>query len=590
MKWAQCLAMSEHSSYISSESASRITLVSVSGLNDAQAAGWALTLSQSQMPGCKALLCSPIRPVDLPASVEHLVIAPLDYQGYSWFMLFMLWRVVHTDFALVVQDDGWVLDGKLWRDEYLNYDYIGAPTHLAHVLTPEGDYWSRGFAWAEHLEVNSRAVPVLNGGFSLRSRKLMQVFAEYPQLHVVVPAPDQLTQYPFGMSWSNDALNEDVQLTGILRPQLEALGLRFPSTELAASFAIEYAAPFHKGVDALTIFGHHGRTRKLAGLQPLTVQFSMPQSQVSGIWGEADLARMLEQRGYRIQYEPEKRPRKVYDCFTYNGEFEVLQIRLHELAEVVDYFVIVEATRTFSGNTKTLTLDLSKPELAPFLGRIRYIVVDDMPGDPIDINPEDIECDWLNDPPKTGFWRRENHQRNQIMRGIEDAHPDDLIMVSDADEILRANVVVWMREQSLNQVFGLQLGFYYFYANYRNVAGGESKAIWGTAASRNWFDQGTPDQLRLRVRMGRIPARLLADAGWHFAYLGMDENQIRKKIASFSHQEYNNEAMLASIDLSAMIKSGRDLYGRTGYEWVKVSREDAPAWMIANEKLSWLFI
>ena len=92
MKWAQCLAMSEHSSYISSESASRVTLVSVSGLTDAQAAGWALTLSQSQMPGCKALLCSPIRPVDLPASVEHLVIAPLDYQGYSWFMLFMLWR------------------------------------------------------------------------------------------------------------------------------------------------------------------------------------------------------------------------------------------------------------------------------------------------------------------------------------------------------------------------------------------------------------------------------------------------------------------------------------------------------------------
>ena len=79
----------------------------------------------------------------------------------SWFMLFMLWRVVHTDFALVVQDDGWVLDGKLWRDEYLNYDYIGAPTHLAHVLTPEGDYWSRGFAWAENLAVNSRAVPVL---------------------------------------------------------------------------------------------------------------------------------------------------------------------------------------------------------------------------------------------------------------------------------------------------------------------------------------------------------------------------------------------------------------------------------------------
>ena len=93
----------------------------------------------------------------------------------------------------------------------------------------------------------------------------------------------------------------------------------------------------------------------------------------------------------------------MYDCFTDNGGFDVLQIRLHKLAEVVDCFVIVEATRTFSGEAKALMLDLSVPELAPFKERIRYVVGDDMPDDPPGVKPEDVERDWLNNPPKTGL-------------------------------------------------------------------------------------------------------------------------------------------------------------------------------------------
>ena len=124
--------------YISAESARRITIVSVTGLPDAKAAGWALALSQAQMPGCRALLCSPVRPADLPLSVEHRAIAPMDYQGYSWFMLFMLWRGSRATVR--------------WS-----------------VRTMAG-------CWME--------------GFSLRSRKLMRVFAENPALRVEVSAPD----------------------------------------------------------------------------------------------------------------------------------------------------------------------------------------------------------------------------------------------------------------------------------------------------------------------------------------------------------------------------------------------------------------
>lgn len=577
------------STYISSASASRITLVSVSGLPDAKAAGWALALSQAQMPGCRALLCSPVRPADLAASAEHLEIAPLDYQGYSWFVLFMLWRVVHTEFALLVQDDGWVLDGSLWQDAFLGYDYIGAPVHLARVSSPEGHYWSRGFAWAHGLPEGHQAVPVLNGGFSLRSRRLMRAFADHPSLQVMVCAPDQVMDSPLKFAWSGDILNEDVQLTGVLRPQLEALGLTFAPMELASLFAIEYAGPQHRGMNALGIFGHHGRTRKLAALNPLTVRYPISRVDAQHMFGEAELAQMLEQRGYRVEYADPPARRRVYDCFTYNGEFEVLQIRLHELREVVDVFVIVEATCTFAGDAKALTLELAAPELAEFADRIRYVVVEDMPDDPPGLQAEDVECDWLNDPPKTGFWHREKYQRNQIMRGIGDAHPDDLILISDADEIPCADAVRYMLQQPPNQVFGLLLWLYYFYANYRNVEGAESRTVWSVAAPRHWFVQATPDQLRLGVRTGQVPAMHLQDAGWHFSYLGMSEARIRQKIAGFAHQEYNDAEFLAGVDVGAIIASGMDLYRRSGYLWEVVNESEAPAWMRSQKKMHSLF-
>ena len=557
----------------------------------------ALVLSQMHMPGCRAVLCSPVRPQGLPDSVEHVEIAPLNYTEYSWFMMFVLWKVVHTEFALIIQDDGWVLDGNLWRDEFFEYDYVGAPTHLAKVKSPEGEYWSPYFQWAQNLPQGHVATPVLNGGFCLRSQRLMRVFADHPEVQVVIPMPDYLIQQPLKMRWVNDAPNEDVQLTGVLRPQLEALGFKIAPMEVATSFAIEHAGAFNLGQNAMSIFGHHAKFRPLVNLDPLTVRYPLTRAQVQRIFGESELVTMLENRGYLIEYAPEptvenlslQPSRRVYDCFTYNGEFDILLIRLHELADVVDCFVIVEATRTFAGDAKSVKLDLNAPELAVFKDRIRYIVVDDMPDDPPGSENAVVERDWLNNPPKTGFWLREKFQRNQILRGLQDAQPQDLILISDADEIPRASAVTWMREQSLDQIFGLQLRFYYFYANYCNVEGGESHAIWSVAASRKSLDTLTPDLVRMGVRMGQVPGLILRDAGWHFSYLGMNEDQVRQKIRGFAHQEYNDADFLGAIDLPSVVRSGKDLFGRAGYTWALTDGHDIPAWFREQASLQHLF-
>src|SRR3989344_1858831 len=106
----------------------------------------------------------------------------------------------------------------------------------------------------------------------------------------------------------------------------------------------------------------------------------------------------------------------VYDCFLFLNEFDVLDIRLHEMATVVDKFVIVECTETFRGNPKPLNFPDQASRFAEFTDKIIYVVIDEhFPTD----NP----------------WQREFFQRNQIMRGLKDCKDEDIIFVSDVDEI-----------------------------------------------------------------------------------------------------------------------------------------------------------
>jgi hypothetical protein len=582
----------------STESFEKITLVSVTGLLDASGAAMALQHSQAQMPGARALLCSPQVPGNLAPGIAHVPIAPLNYHEYGWFMMFALWRVVHTEFALVVQEDGWVVNADNWRDEFLNCDYIGAPIHLARIDTPQGTYWRNHFAWADELHKPDHVVrPIQNGGFSLRSRRFMRALVDHPHIRVEIPPPDTVEGEPLSMHWQHNALLEDVQLSGVLRPALEAVGMRFAPLELARSFSIEHAGPqLHHGYNAMLLFGHHARMRQLASLAPLTLRSLIPLSELDAWYGERDILQMFERNGYRIEFAPEPQsvasnaaPRRVYDCITYNGEADILAARLHELSEVVDCFVIVEADRTFSGKPKALRFDATDPRIASFLPRIRCVAVHDMPVVDEAADAEPVVGDWLCDTPKSGFWIREKFQRNQIVRGLHDAAPDDLILISDADEIPRASVVRAMRDDRRHEVFGLCLAFYYFYANYRNVHGPESASVWTVAATRRQLDSLTPDQLRMRVRSGAQPALILADAGWHLSYLAMDEAAVRAKIRGFAHQEYNAAEFLAAIDIPALLASGQDLYGRPGYVWRVVGRDEAPQWLASRPELAHLF-
>jgi hypothetical protein len=280
----------------------RVTLVSVTGLSDARSAAYALTQSAAAMPGARALLCSPNPPPDLHPGIRHCPIAPLNYAEYSWFMMFALWRLIETDYALIVQDDGWVLDGANWRDEYFDYDYIGALSHHARVDTPEGMRWMSRWGWHEASKLPGHvARPLLNGGFCLRSRRMMRALVDHPEIQVVIPPPDVVAGNPLQMTWYSGATTEDEQLTMILRPQLEAVGIRYAPFDVCQQFSMEDLGPMYQHADFMQLFGFHNRWRRLVRMHPPTIRYMVTQREIDRVPREGEMIDMLTARGYAVE-------------------------------------------------------------------------------------------------------------------------------------------------------------------------------------------------------------------------------------------------------------------------------------------------
>lgn len=255
--------------------------------------------------------------------------------------------------------------------------------------------------------------------------------------------------------------------------------------------------------------------------------------------------------------------RRIFDAVIYNGEIDILLIRLNELADIVHRFVIVEGALTFAGHPRTRSFNPRDPRIAPFLPQIRFVWVDDT-------------------PPTTDPWAREAWQRNAVRRGLGDAAPNDLLILADADEIPSARTVAALLHSN-GTAFGLQLAMFYFKLDYRNVDGPEVPTICAVAVTAEQLAQNTPDRLRTAIRYHQYPARTVPDAGWHFSYLS-DVAGVRRKIAAFSHQELNHPDFLAAIDIPALIDRRADLFARPGYRWEIVDQSSLPAWVQANHR------
>jgi hypothetical protein len=270
----------------------------------------------------------------------------------------------------------------------------------------------------------------------------------------------------------------------------------------------------------------------------------------------------------------------IYDCFTFFNELELLELRLHELDSVVDRFVLVESTRSHSNQPKPLYFSENKSRFEKFLPKIEHVVVADFP-----ISVQDR-------------WVLENFQRDAIMRGLSDCRPDDVVIVSDIDEVIRAQAVAEYKDRPGVKFFRQQL--YYYFLNCNCVG-----SVWDRAKMVFFRDLRSPQWLRdypgpatlnptkrqkkwarWRHRLGQTfgPEDIYIDqGGWHFSYLG-GIDRIKLKIQSFAHTEFDSPEFLNSDRLLQIIEGGEDLYGRKDqrYKFVPLD-ENFPIYLLEHQ-------
>lgn len=266
----------------------------------------------------------------------------------------------------------------------------------------------------------------------------------------------------------------------------------------------------------------------------------------------------------------------IFDAFPFYNELSLLEIRLHELSDVVDFFVLVEATKTHSGKDKPLYYWENKTLFSEFSHKILYVGVQDMPMTKAEIQRTLTSQDrhWIESKyQEEDNWVRERFQRNAMMRAIDCyADPEDIIIIGDADEIVRRSVVENLNlcegstavEQTLNT----------YYVNWQCT----NMPWWGSKIVRRKVltDIVTPSEVRFHT-----PAcKYIHNGGWHFGFLGGAE-AVRNKIQAYAHQEFNAPEVLNLVQ--GRLANKKDALGRL-YEYEVVPLDDHfPQYLIDNQ-------
>lgn len=270
----------------------------------------------------------------------------------------------------------------------------------------------------------------------------------------------------------------------------------------------------------------------------------------------------------------------VYDCIPFFNELDILKLRLGILNPIVDKFIIEEATVTFSGEPKELCFEKNKEMFREYLPKIEYIVVD-------------------NSPVEAATHERDKFQKNALIKGLQDAAEEDIIILSDVDEIpdpvaLRQIV----REFDPDKVYHLAQRMFYCFLNMEEVSGkllsitGEfpsvDRKMW--LGTKVFSKRSIPEKGIIELREASTTAAnavRVANGGWHFGYMGSSgEKDVAKrigtKVAAAAHQEYNDSVFLA--EAADRLLLGQDLFGRDAeFRWVEVD-DSYPEYLLTHRQ------
>lgn len=284
-----------------------ITVVSIDGRpGECLGAQYAIHKSARELVGAKQLLISAEKPKTLLNGICHQKIQPLNYFEYTIFVLYSLYQFIDTEYALIVQEDGWVLNGRNWRKNFFDYDYLGAPIHLARVKHQDRIEYLDGFQWTQMIGRAGIEIQfVQNGGFSLRSKKFLEAFTKF-KLPYELPTPniyvDELGVGRF--DWGRAApQNEDVYCCIDKRVELENLGIRFAPLDVCKYFSYEhFGAGLHEKVNLAEVLGHHSKLRRIKRDDSRDLQYVVSEEVAASIYGESEIINALRGQGIKLDF------------------------------------------------------------------------------------------------------------------------------------------------------------------------------------------------------------------------------------------------------------------------------------------------
>ena len=267
---------------------------------------------------------------------------------------------------------------------------------------------------------------------------------------------------------------------------------------------------------------------------------------------------------------------KIFDCITYCGEDLLLKIRFETLYNKVDKFVIVEANKYFNGETKPKFFNSKLFE--KYSDKIDYYYIEDLPK----YNGNNLEY--------------EVFIKNQIIRGLKDLNEEDIILISDADEIPNLQNEKFKNFDST--VFLQKMYYYKFNINVNDGLKFKNK-IACTKSCKFKFFNSFKQVREFRVKNipwwrfdQKIKRHIELDGGWHFSFL-MNINQIRSKLSRFEHEikhlkndkDYKVENLMDIKKIEQNIINLKDPYERDHVKLKKVEIDKSfPEYILHNKE------
>ena len=254
---------------------------------------------------------------------------------------------------------------------------------------------------------------------------------------------------------------------------------------------------------------------------------------------------------------------KIFDCFMYFDEEQVLDLRLNVLYQNVDYFVIVESIYNHKGEKRNLLFNSQKFE--KFNDKIIYLVYDKIPQLVEPIKETD------NEKEKDGKYimnalYRENAQRDFILEGLKNAKKDDLILISDVDEIPKLSSVNLNHIKNEIILFKQDMFYYKYNLSLPNFKWTGTKAVKKkNLVSPQWL-RNVKDRKYPFYRIDTffsdkkyIDIKIINDGGWHFSNIKSPE-MIEHKLRSYLHHREFDQVSLSIEEINELVKKKQAIY------------------------------